>query len=221
VQKQEKIFFTKKIRRLLMIFWFLCFFIISPILILYTAGFKYDFKENKWMQTGVISLDAINRNVSTKLDGVLFDEKLPMRIPNLTAGFYTLEYERPQFKTFKHNVEVRSGETSYIQDIELYRENKETFFYTEIKNRNYFLTEKYIYYLNYSDSIYEIESHKLHEKDGGVIIERGESLIGPKIVGEIKNKIIIETKTDDNFRYLILDKNENKIVESFETKKYG
>ena len=67
---------TRRIRRIIMGLLFLSFFVMSPLIILYTAGYRYDITQHKIKQKGVLSVDIKPTDATVYLNNIKIDKKL-------------------------------------------------------------------------------------------------------------------------------------------------
>ncbi len=114
---------TRKIRIAIMISLITSFFIIAPVIILYTAGYRYDFKYHKIKQTGVLSIDVEPNDALVYLNSVQIKENMPIRLTNRAPGSYHVYIEKAGFKKWEKNINIESNKTTYIKDIELLKES--------------------------------------------------------------------------------------------------
>jgi len=115
------IYLTRPWRRTIMISLGLIFFILAPTLILYTAGYRYNFDTLRVEQTGVISIDANPTDAVVTLSNTTFHKKMPIRLANIAPGRYELSIAKNNFHTWKKDIVVKSNQTTYIRDITLPR----------------------------------------------------------------------------------------------------
>ena len=113
-----------------MIFLITSFFVISPLVILYTAGYRYDRTEKHIKETGVITIDIEPRDAVVSLNTLVIDQGLPIHLPNRAPGIYKLELSRQGYIPWSMPIEVTSKQTTYITDIALYRDVLPTNEYT-------------------------------------------------------------------------------------------
>jgi len=112
---------TRPVRISIMIGLIALFFIISPLVILYTAGYRYNWQTRTMSQTGVMSINAKPVNASVFINDVLIDKQLPIRLPNQIPGTYHIRIESPSYHPWKKEITVESKKTAYIRDIILYK----------------------------------------------------------------------------------------------------
>jgi hypothetical protein len=150
---------TKNTRKAVMIFLITLFFIISPTIILYTAGYRYDFKNNQILQTGVLSIDLKPEDATISLDGVIINKKIPIRLANRAPGIYKLEVKKPGFYTWQKNIEIQSKQTTYIKNIQLFSNSLPIKIFDskkEIKEAKISNSGQYFLVMTEMNGIYEI-----------------------------------------------------------------
>ena len=65
---------TKKMRKILFLLCLFLFLLIAPTAILYSQGYRLDFENKKFTQTGGIFLKILPKQVEVYLDGKLRDK---------------------------------------------------------------------------------------------------------------------------------------------------
>ncbi len=114
--------FTRPVRRAFMFFLWLVFCIATPTVILYTAGYRYDFEQHHIKQTGVLSVDVEPRDSIVSLNGIHIERDIPIKLTNRVPGTYSLKIERPGYKTWERDIAIESNNTTYIKGITLIKE---------------------------------------------------------------------------------------------------
>jgi len=114
--------FTRPMRITFMLFLFVAFFVITPAVILYTAGYRYDWITHTVRQTGVLSVNVIPRDVRVTLNDTVIPKAVPIRLTNRAPGTYLLTIERQGYKTWSRDITIESKNTTYIKDIILLKE---------------------------------------------------------------------------------------------------
>ncbi len=120
------IFLTKPVRIGINIFLILNFLIISPIVILHTIGYSYNWQKQQIEQTGSLSIDIKPNDADVYLNNILIAKKLPVELKNRHPGNYQLKIEKNGYKTWQKNITIKSKETTYIKNIQLYKNNLPT-----------------------------------------------------------------------------------------------
>lgn len=130
-----KITLTKTKRKLFLGFLVLLFLITAPILIMYSIGYRLDIENKKIVETGVISIDIRPKDVTIYLSGVKINKKIPIRLTNRAPGTYSLKIEKPGYKTWEKNIDVKSKQTTYIKDVTLLKDALPTTVFLDKENK--------------------------------------------------------------------------------------
>ena len=116
------VFLTRPIRIAIMLCLFLSCSILSPLIILYTAGYTFNFSTFHIEQTGVISIDVTPNDAKVYLNNIFINAKLPIRLANYLPGVYHLRIQKEGYHDWVQDISVETKKTTYIKDISLYKE---------------------------------------------------------------------------------------------------
>lgn len=117
---------TRKIRVIIMCLLIAAFLIAAPLILLYTAGFRYSFSERRVKQTGVLNIDAKPTDMEVMLNSVKQKNKLPLYLPNRAPGTYKIMLSKPGYKSWEKDIVIASNQTTYIKDVTLFKESLPT-----------------------------------------------------------------------------------------------
>lgn len=120
---RQPYYIPKWMRRTIMVLLIASFFIVTPILILYTAGYRYNFETQEFIGTGVLSIDVEPEDVALYVNDNQIFTSLPARLTSLKPGRYDIRIEKPGYDTWQHVVQVESNKTTYIRNISLYQDS--------------------------------------------------------------------------------------------------
>ncbi|HNU95797.1 MAG TPA: PEGA domain-containing protein [Candidatus Magasanikbacteria bacterium] len=115
---------SKNIRRTIFYFFIFLFLIISPAVLMYTAGYRYDLKNGFLRITGSVNIDVLPNTAEVYLNNNKLKTKIPIRLNDLTAGKFSLTIKNPGYFDWQKNIEVVSKETVYIKDVVLIEKNQ-------------------------------------------------------------------------------------------------
>ena len=110
---------TRKIRIAIMLMLIVLFFAISPFIILYTMGYRYDFDNAIVKKTGVLSIDVEPRDARIFVNGIQINQRSPIRLTNRAPGTYRILIQKEGYKEWQKTITVNSNQTTYIRDIRL------------------------------------------------------------------------------------------------------
>jgi hypothetical protein len=90
-------------------FWFfqLLFIVLSPIILFYSFGFKFDSRLHKFIKTGTISITSSPQGIEVSLNENKLDKKTPCVLAELLPGKYTVSLEKEHFYLYKTFVDVK------------------------------------------------------------------------------------------------------------------
>lgn len=120
----DHISLTQPIRRTILVGLILLFVLISPIVIFYTAGYRYDITTHTIQQTGVLSINARPRDARVTANNVSIDKRLPIRLSNRAPGTYWVRIEKDGYYPWEKSIVIRSNETTYIRDVTLIKKDE-------------------------------------------------------------------------------------------------
>lgn len=112
-------------RRSIMVSLIILFFILSPGIILFTAGYRFNFTTRTVESTGVLSIDIQPDTANVFVNDILITDSMPIRLTNLAPNTYRIRIEKPGFHTLIKDFSVHSGETTYLKDITLFKNNNQ------------------------------------------------------------------------------------------------
>ncbi|MFA5134066.1 MAG: hypothetical protein WC459_04655 [Patescibacteria group bacterium] len=109
----------KKYRRLIFYVFASLFILSVPFLLLYTNGYRYNFKKNKFEKTGALFVNTLTKDTALYLDGVLYSNKNEFRVPDLLPGEYDIKFVKSGFFEWHKKLSVTSQLTTFIKDLRL------------------------------------------------------------------------------------------------------
>lgn len=96
------------------------FFILLPIVISYSLGFKIDYSEFKIYKTGIIYLRSDPAGARVYINGKLHKDITPTQIDELKPGHYKLSVVRDGFYTWEGEVRVHPNMATKVDSIVLF-----------------------------------------------------------------------------------------------------
>lgn len=108
------------VRNLLFLLFLTAFVIGAPLIVLYTAGYRYNPVNGHIVRTGVLSISSVPRGASITLSGKPSDRKTPYVFNRIVPGEYTVSLTREGYHEFVRDLGVSSGGTTYMSDIMLF-----------------------------------------------------------------------------------------------------
>ncbi|MFA6308076.1 MAG: PEGA domain-containing protein [Patescibacteria group bacterium] len=114
----------KALRKITVLIFFMLFFILAPLLIAYSLGYRYDFKTTSIQKNGAFYLKSYPRGADIFIDAKKNKHKTPTQIVNILPGHHQLTVYKNNYVPWTKNLDVYSGETTFAEDIVLFLENR-------------------------------------------------------------------------------------------------
>lgn len=111
-----------KVRYTLLTILITTFIVVAPIIILYTAGYRYNFVKNKIEKTGLIVVNSEPENATVFINGKEFKMKTEARIKNLLPDTYLVRVEKEGFHPWEKLLEVKSKLSTFAENIVLFKD---------------------------------------------------------------------------------------------------
>jgi len=112
------------IRRIIFYGVLIIFIIAAPIIIIYTAGYRYNFKQKKFLKTGAIIITTNPSEAAIWLNNRLRQEQTPARLLNLTPGDYALRLTQTDYHSWEKIIKVESEQATFIDKVTLFKKTE-------------------------------------------------------------------------------------------------
>jgi PEGA domain len=99
----------------------LVFLILAPIVILYTAGFRYNSKKQRVEKVGIIFVRSRPSGADIYLDGKKRSETTPARLRNLLPGDYDVKISKNGYSDWEKTLPVGSELTTFAESVALFK----------------------------------------------------------------------------------------------------
>jgi len=116
--------FTRPWRIALLTTFIMAFFIIAPLLVFYTSGYRYDFINGIVQETGSISIDILPKNSIAYLNNAKLKSKIPIRLKNIPPGKYKIKLTADGFYDWEKEIILENKHTAYIKEIKLIKKSE-------------------------------------------------------------------------------------------------
>lgn len=117
---------SQRFRRLFYYLFFFGFLISAPLVVLYTAGYRYNPTLGKIVKTGVVSVTTFPKNANVYLDGQQVKGQTPVVIDDIFPGEHTVRVTKDEYSSWEKTLEVESNLTTFAEDIILFLTTPET-----------------------------------------------------------------------------------------------
>ncbi|EKD33171.1 MAG: hypothetical protein ACD_76C00078G0008 [uncultured bacterium] len=111
---------TRKTRLMLYITFVSLFLITAPLIVLYTAGYTFNFSSGKFVQTGLFTISTEPRGALIFINSKLQKQRTNALIKNLAPGEYSVRLEKTGYHAWEKRLPIRSKETTPIENILLF-----------------------------------------------------------------------------------------------------
>jgi hypothetical protein len=108
----------RKTRTILFSIFVLLFFLLAPLIVLYTAGFRYNVRLGVVQQTASLDISTRPRGATISLNGRAF-ERTPHIFKRIFPGIYDIRLEREGYHPWTGRIELPSGGSALLQGITL------------------------------------------------------------------------------------------------------
>lgn len=111
---------SRRFRRVLFYFFVLLFFITTPVVLFYAQGYKYDFEQKKFVETGAFYIKSYPKKAKVFVNNTLLGKSTPVLIKGLLPHRYSIRVEHEQFTSWNKNLEVYPGLVTKAESILLF-----------------------------------------------------------------------------------------------------
>lgn len=120
---QRIIIMQNKYRRAIFLAFIMLFLASIPFILLYTAGYSYNLKKNKFEKTGSLLANTITKDTILYLNGNPYYNKSEFRIKNLLPDEYDVKISKDGYFDWRKKLSVQSELTTFIKDIRLFKKS--------------------------------------------------------------------------------------------------
>jgi len=111
---------TLRLRRFIYSTFIAIFFLVSPPLVFYTAGYRYDFKHNRVIETGSLVVKSYPAGAEIYLDDELYREKTPTIINTIIPGTMNLRVEKEGYHVWERKIQIEPRVTTFVETVRLF-----------------------------------------------------------------------------------------------------
>jgi len=215
-------------RRLIASAFILAFLIAAPILVLYTAGLRWNFKKWSLQKTGSIYIEVEPKDADILINGKIVDQKIPAIINALSPDSYNIKIKKENYIAWERNIEVLPEKTSIVKNIilfpkEIIKQEKAVYSkddYPVLKSSG----ESFVY----AENIWKFEPQK-KEPGNDYILEIGQTG-ETKVLSSAKHRInfseipkeAFEILKTDNYSFAVFkDEKDSLLIGSIENNEFN
>lgn len=172
-----------KIRYFVTAILFLTFVIVTPLLILYTAGFRYNIKKSIWDKTGSLVLKSKPAGAEILLNNKSIKTKTPARINNVLPDDYEITLSKTSYYSWTKKLSIKSQETTFAEDVILFKKTKpELIAEDQVKWHSFSPNAKYVVYVTSDFGQDYLYLHNLNSAKTRLIFDNNTELIPQNII---------------------------------------
>ncbi|OGF30924.1 hypothetical protein A2533_03370 [Candidatus Falkowbacteria bacterium RIFOXYD2_FULL_35_9] len=192
-------------RRFLAGFFILIFIIIAPLLILYTAGYRYSIKKQRLTSAGSLVIETEPRDATVYLSNHDKSYKTPARINDLTSNDYQITITKDGYYNWNKTLKIESQQTTFAENIILFSKASATPILQNISGNIYpdHQHQNIIFTQDSTLKIYNIETNKIL-----TIKQLEDNQIVQDINWSINNNyFLIQLHDNDIIQHIVANKN--------------
>lgn len=96
------------------------FLIIAPVIVFYTAGYRYSFGAGRFVQTGILSATSVPKDARVLLDDQIIHQKTPAIVKNILPGEHMVRVEKDGYLPWLKRLPFYSRVTTFIHKAVLF-----------------------------------------------------------------------------------------------------
>ncbi len=112
----------KRLRIVISLSFITLFVVTVPAVLLWTAGYSFNWKRQRVQKTGIIQVESVPKNARVLIDGVPQKKTTPAMIVRLLPEDYSVTVQADGYLPWRKTLEVNSGQTTFAAGIFLYKD---------------------------------------------------------------------------------------------------
>ncbi len=205
---------NKKVSNIIFGILLVSFLIIAPLVVFYSLGWRFDWQELKFVQTGLFYFKAqpkglaiyVNNEFKDRTD-IFFGSSL---IDNLIPGNYKIEIQKENYHNWSKNLEIKKGEATEASNITLIPaeinfdellENVEDFFVSQSNNIVIVKEGEKDWSLKLYDTKNNLKSHIIDKED----FSKSNIVFYDLKISPNEEKVLLELGLKEKVQYFLLD----------------
>ncbi|MFA5124349.1 MAG: PEGA domain-containing protein [Patescibacteria group bacterium] len=108
-------------RRITYISFIIIFLIITPLIIAYTAGYRYNFSKGRVQKTGILRITSIPRGANIYLNSQIQNTQTPAKIQYLMPGDYEIKLTKEGYFDWQKKLPITENNTTFAEKIILWK----------------------------------------------------------------------------------------------------
>lgn len=111
-------------RRIIYVSFIIIFLVITPLIILYTEGYRYNFKRGKVQKTGIFIISSMPKKADVYLNGKIIEgDQTPARIEKLLPADYEIKLAKQGYHNWTKKLQISENSTTFAENVILWKNN--------------------------------------------------------------------------------------------------
>ncbi|MBI5655224.1 PEGA domain-containing protein [Candidatus Uhrbacteria bacterium] len=108
-------------RRIFPLIIIIIFFVVAPILLFYTAGYRWNPKKGQVERNGTVIFDSTPTGADISIDGRSIGQKTPITIQDVTPGLHSFSLSKDGYYGWEKSLDVYPEKVTFINGIWLWK----------------------------------------------------------------------------------------------------
>lgn len=108
-------------RKIIFLLFSAVFLIAAPLIVLYTAGYRYNFQYGRVQKTGILVISSSPRWAQIILNGKMEKKATPARVEKLSAGDYEITLKKTGYHDWRKKLPVHENSTTFAEEVILWK----------------------------------------------------------------------------------------------------
>lgn len=111
---------SKSLRSIIFLLFVFAFLVTAPLLVLYTAGYRFDVAHGRIVHTAVLSIASTPRNATVLVDETTYTDRTPAVIDTILPGEHLVRLEKTGYLPWETSLSFESREARVMGPISLF-----------------------------------------------------------------------------------------------------
>jgi len=111
-------------RRILPWLFFAMFLALAPVLVYYTAGYRYNAKKGQFERNGTLIVDSTPSGARIVIDGQDTNETTPVTLQNIPTGSHHVLVHKDGYRDWQKDLEIRPEQVTFANAVWLWKINE-------------------------------------------------------------------------------------------------
>jgi len=111
-------------RRLIYVIFIIIFLVATPLIVLYTMGYRYNFTKGRVQKTGILKITSLPRGADIYLNGIKYTGQTPAKIEKVLPGDYEIKLSKNGYFNWQKKLAVYENGTTFAEDVILWKQSQ-------------------------------------------------------------------------------------------------